>query len=566
MRIHSIGVQNFQRISALQIQPQAPVLMVAGHNEAGKSSLLEAVKIALTNESTRVRLKKDWGEMLRDGAKSGTIAVDLGNDGGASIDLKKWKRESNILDNTLLPILLDPSRFAAMDTAARRNLLFDLMSVEFGGKAVGEKMVERGASIDNVSDVLPMLRSGFPAAMEAAKDKAKEARGAWKATTGETYGSAKAEGWQASIPESNPRRHAELQNTLENLNFDIKALATEIGEAQSTAKAFQALDQIETLQAVADQESELQAHAKSLTERLHTLQSEAPPKPGEACSSHPCPHCGGLTAFVSGKLVEHQENGSTAADTARWEQYRKSVADLNDKISRAEKDLDDARRADARIHEILRQVEGLNDPADIEQMEGRLATLEGERDATQSQLNTEAERIRQAIESEESTEKAAGYHQQVKDWEAIAEMLSPAGIPSEMLQSALAPFNRTLTEVSESTGWDLVQIDPEMEVRVGGRLYGLGSESARWRADAALAYAIASVSELKFFALDRVDVLDLGNRNTCMQWLHSLATDGKLDFCIVLGTFKTAPQLPTDTFHTIWLEAGTVATAQEKAA
>lgn len=565
MRIHDLSIQNFQRISTLRIQPQAPILMVAGRNEAGKSSLLEAIKIALTGESTRVRLKKDWGEMLRDGAKSGTIAVDLGGDGGATIDLKKWKRESSLLDNALLPILLDPARFAAMDTAARRSLLFDLMGVQFSGKAVAEKMQERGADANKIAEVLPMLRSGFPAAMEAAKDKAKEARGAWKATTGETYGSAKAEGWQASMPESNPRRHAELQNTLENLNHDIKALATEVGEAQSALKAFQALDQIETLQAVADQEYELQAHTKALTERLHKLQNDAPPKPGEAHSSHPCPHCGGLTAFVGGKLVEHQENGDTAADTVRWEQYRKSVADLNDEISRAEKDLDDARRADARIHEIRRQVEGLNDPADIEQMEGRLAGLEGERDGIQTELAAETEKLRVSMESEAATEKAAGYHQQVKDWESIAEMLSPAGIPGEMLQSALAPFNRTLTEVSESTGWDLVQIDPEMEVRAGGRLYGLGSESARWRADAALAYAIASVSGLKIFALDRVDVLDLGHRSTCMQWLHSLATTGNIDCAIVLGTFKAAPQLPSETFHTVWLDAGEVAT-QENAA
>src|SRR5690606_38738123 len=129
--------------------------------------------------------------------------------------------------------------------------------VQFSGKVVAEKMIDRGASEAKVNEVLPMLRSGFPAAMEAAKDKAKEARGGWKATTGETYGSAKAETWQAEIPESSSKHHAELQNQLEDLNHDIKELATEVGAARAAARAFEALDKIQDLQALADQEPEL---------------------------------------------------------------------------------------------------------------------------------------------------------------------------------------------------------------------------------------------------------------------------------------------------------------------
>jgi hypothetical protein len=81
------------------------------------------------------------------------------------------------------------------------------------------------------------------------------------------------------------------------------------------------------------------------------------------------------------------------------------------------------------------------------------------------------------------------------------------------------------------------------------------SESARWRADASLADAIAQLSGLKMFALDRIDVLDIGNRMACLQWLHGMAIKGEIDSVLLFGTFKERPQTP-ETFNTFWIEGG----------
>lgn len=81
MKITRISAQNYLGIRAADIALDRPVQLFAGRNGAGKSSLMEGIRHALTGETVRVSLKKDYGSLLTEGAESGFVEVVA--DGGA---------------------------------------------------------------------------------------------------------------------------------------------------------------------------------------------------------------------------------------------------------------------------------------------------------------------------------------------------------------------------------------------------------------------------------------------------------------------------------------------------
>ena len=114
---------------------------------------------------------------------------------------------------------------------------------------------------------------------------------------------------------------------------------------------------------------------------------------------------------------------------------------------------------------------------------------------------------------------------------------------------------------SKLAGWKLPVIDGDMNITVGGRPYGLLSESEKWRADYLLAEAISHVSGRRLLVLDRMDVLDAPGRNDLIFWLADMADANAFDTALVLGTMrrdqleKALPGLP-DNFGVFWMEGG----------
>lgn len=97
-----------------------------------------------------------------------------------------------------------------------------------------------------------------------------------------------------------------------------------------------------------------------------------------------------------------------------------------------------------------------------------------------------------------------------------------------------------------------------MVITFASRPYRLLSESERWRVDALIGAALAEISGLRCMILDRFDCLDLPGRQDALGLVDALASDGRMDTVLVLGTLKTAPDAPTDAFTTFWIDHGSV--------
>lgn len=241
MKLTSISVRNFQMLLTVHLEPCAPVLIVAGGNEQGKSSLLEAVRAALTGETTRVRMKKDLPEIVRDGAASGAVAIGLGDGTYAEFSLPDGThvapRGLSHAQSMALPLVLDSPRFAAMSADERRTVLFALAGQQCDSAVVAAKLITRGHNNTLVESIAPLLRSGFPAAAEEARGRAREAKAAWKSVTSETWGEKKGAAWK---PPALPDDAANAAARAENANVRIAETSEQVSVALQELEAAQA--------------------------------------------------------------------------------------------------------------------------------------------------------------------------------------------------------------------------------------------------------------------------------------------------------------------------------------
>ncbi|HBO9319461.1 TPA: AAA family ATPase, partial [Pseudomonas aeruginosa] len=232
MRITKLEITNFQGLRHAALDVSAPVLLVAGHNGAGKSSLLDAISHAFTGKPGRVAQKQHIGQLITEGAKKGEARVEWLDDAGevqaCGVALPSGKG-SPLADSPFLPYVLDASLFAGLKADDRRKLLLSLTGASASPAEVGKRLKAKGIDLALFEKVKPLLRSGFSAMVGQAKDYASEARGAWKAVTGENYGSEKANGWE---PEAPPVIVSEEE--LESARAELRATAQDLDEAQQT--------------------------------------------------------------------------------------------------------------------------------------------------------------------------------------------------------------------------------------------------------------------------------------------------------------------------------------------
>ena len=224
--------------------------------------------------------------LVSDGAKLGAVAIEL-EDGLVSFALPKGTAEGqDIIPNSVaLPFVLAPERFAQADANERRNVLFTLTGAKIKPEDIANRLLARGCDAGLVTQIKPILRTGFGPGAEFAKQQATQAKGAWRAATGETYGEKKAEDWAADVP---TLEHAELERAsaeLAALDARVEATAQSLGQITQRAAAYAAArDHIAARQARAARLPELQrklefdlaeharaaAHVESLEARAGT--------------------------------------------------------------------------------------------------------------------------------------------------------------------------------------------------------------------------------------------------------------------------------------------------------
>ncbi|WP_457859708.1 AAA family ATPase [Pseudomonas aeruginosa] len=580
MRITKLEITNFQGLRHAALDVSAPVLLVAGHNGAGKSSLLDAISHAFTGKPGRVAQKQHIGQLITEGAKKGEARVEWLDEAGevqaCGVALPSGKG-SPLADSPFLPFVLDASRFAALEAKDRRRVLFDLTGASASPAEVGKRLEAKGLDLALFEKVKPLLRSGFPAAVEQAKSYASEARGAWKAITGENYGSDKANGWEPEAPpaivseEELESARAELQATTQDLDEAQQTLgSSKRAHADAQARASRITALRETAALADRRRNKLatdEANQDEWSEKVMAAEAAASGEPAHQPLT--CPHCQGAVDLQAGALVVHQppEKIADAEAAKRLPEYCQYLASAQRAVANSQRDLDECLAAAEQIKALEAESAEAPSAEAIANGEQAINELRQARDASRAKLVALQEAVEAGAQREASIAKAQAAHQDVVAWTGMADALSPTGIPAEILADAIGPVNELLQRLSGTAGWSPVQISADIDVTFGGRLYGLLSESERWRCDATLALAIATISGLRLALLDRFDVLDIPARTQqAMKLFQSLAAGGEIDTLIVAGTLKEPMAKTPNWLQAVWIDAGQLVDQQQQAA
>ncbi|BBH12878.1 AAA family ATPase [Chromobacterium haemolyticum] len=568
MKISSIIVKNFQGLRHAALTFSSRIALIAGDNGAGKSSLREAIAMALSGQASRVNKKKDFTQLLREGQKSGEVQVEFSDGQAAALKLPSGKvifsggAAPDDIDamRAALPYVLNPAAFAMATADERRAALFALTGSGIDEERVAQLLDERGASPRYIEAILPLIGVGFPSAEADALRRATEARGAWKAIAGENYGDKKSEDWRAEAGEPvDESLLLQSEQELDAIEMELANVQLKLGETQGRRQA---------LQLAADQAAGLEERAGRLERLQSTLARDEAERDDWAArvalleasqlsqAALPCPCCGVMLVNLNDVLTEAGPLArGTDDDLAALPQALESLALMQRTTENTQRAIEDAKTAAAQL-ESLQVIAGESaDDAELRALEERANLLRSERQSMAQQLEALKSQQRAAADAESKTAAAALHHADVQAWAQIAKAMAPDGIPGEILADALQPVNDLLFQLSLMAGWPRVQIGHAMEITTDGRAYGLLSESEQWRADCVIALALAILSGLRLVLLDRFDVLSLTGRDQVLDMLEVL--DDRIDTALVFGTLKAAP--PSDEIvQAIWLQNGEV--------
>lgn len=601
MKITRIQVSNFIGARAVDLTLTKPAALIAGKNYAGKSSIQEAVRMALVGESVRVGLKKDYGALISEGQESGFAEVGT-VDGAYSVVLPSGK--GNHLAVAALPYVLDAQRFSRMADNDRRAFIFGLMGIKMDGAAVKDRLIARGCDAKKVEQILPILRAGFDAAAKEAASKARDAKAGWKtATGGETWGKDKAAKWQpAPLPTDADKARIRYDNATKKRQEVEAELATaqqELGAAKADqkrqhdaeAKRLELHDKAEKIDRIKhklaiDEAEVVEWQAKVDETRVKAGAVDPDPKsPGEfllrglasvtddfltIANNNPGQFDESLINRASTHIAEykklhgwpHKKGGDPDQEAAaKLPEYENALALVQRSVANDKRDLAAAEQAAA----TLKELDGLKANTDTSAAEAKVTELTGKRNDWMADANKFRDIADKFARRQTLIEQVAKLHADVMDWTAIADALAPDGIQDDLLSEALAPINRRLSMQANLAQWPPVNISEDISITYGMRDYALLSESEKWRADAMIAEAVSHLSGIRLLVLDRFDVLDGQGREDALYWLDDLAEAKEIDTALLFGTLKALPAQLLPNTEGFWIENGVAGEIKEAA-
>lgn len=580
MRLRTLTLTNFGPHRHLSM-PLAPLTVITGNNGTGKSSIAEALRLALTGDWLQRGLtrKQDRAALLSDGAEAGSIVVEAADGFRAAVNIKSGKVERTPGPTAYLEQCCDPRLIVDQPTADLRAMLLDLLEVDINRVGMQGELIARGHDQERV---------GAWACGQDCATAASEARGAWKAATGEVYGLVKAAAWTAPKPDFDP---AELVRADAEHAEQSARLASLREEAAAAREAERARDRLAGLRAQAS-DPELIERAEAVeTLRAQLAEAQNAPMPAgvekdeavlrtafelreakraataaavERVSAQlaqkaiPCPHCDGPLLVVGG-TVRAADPTAPPRDQGRIAAAIRAAAMALEQQDAARMRHDEAMRVANDRYSTALSARAALEAADLPppprpsaELDAEIAELVARVEALDQQRKALREAEKAIARADDITARAAAAYADVQAWVALDDAVE--ALPNEMLAAGLAPLNTLLRELAGHTRPDLFvtprglplvpSVSPDMSIRCGHRPYHGLSKSERWRIDALLGAAVASLSGHRLLVLDEADMLQPSLRPALLGWLDAMAKVGHVETVLVMATTKEPFKVP----------------------
>ncbi len=181
MRVITLKAENVKRLRAIEITPEGDTVIIAGRNAQGKSSVLDAIWMALAGADGA----KETPRPIRDGEEQASVELDLGDlivtrrwtKAGTNLvvaakDGARYSKPQTILDELIGKLSFDPLAFAEQDAKVQLRTLLDVVDLPFDPvtldmqrKGIYDQRTEinrEGKRLESVLSEIPVVPGDTP--------------------------------------------------------------------------------------------------------------------------------------------------------------------------------------------------------------------------------------------------------------------------------------------------------------------------------------------------------------------------------------------------------------------
>jgi DNA repair exonuclease SbcCD ATPase subunit len=529
--------------TAIDVPDEAKVLLIAGSNGAGKSLLLQGIRMAFTGLPERgLKHKSDIPELLRTGEKDGSVKV-MTTDGDWSIDLKRviWKPAEGVTPDLVLGGL----NYFDLDDNERKKALFKLTGISLKPSDIMGELTKMGHSEALCKRVIESIRLGFESAAVKADTIASENRGAWQAITGERHGTAKGAIWSAVKPSVPSCHQRALSRTIDTLQDDIKAAAARHSAMSAERVAHEKLNAAGEMPDV-EALTEKQAAAEKALSECKVVIAGAQAAIAQASKSGwdaECPNCGTLlhsSGPNSLAIADKHTDNDVGVHTGVVAKMQSEISDIQEELAFIKKKLDHA----AAIQSIRATVSNPPTQADVDESGKKLGNMQAELSKAQSYLAEYKRAIAALVACDGLTRRAYEIHEAIAAAVALAESIR--ALPSKFLGDAISQVNSHLLPIAAAAG-ATIALNPNLSMTYDGIDHHLCSKSEQWILSMGIACALAKLSNAGMVMMDEFDVLAPARRGKFLKYLADQPFQ-----TIIAATLKERPTL-AEPFHVYWI-------------
>lgn len=537
------------------------IVLVAGRNGEGKSSLLQAIGAVATGEAAirglNVKGQRSWA--VRQGADMGVAVLDW----GTGTQRVVWPNSA--VENTGSPYPDGPFG-SPLGIGLREWMAQDLKTrqQEFANRAKASPTLDDIRTWLEVHDGNPAQAqalwervdiSGWDAVLKQAQEASTKVRGGWEQVAGTAFGVVKSQGWRPA-------------GLLPDVDYTEEGVAEDLERAKEARDRLIAQGAIEThrLGVLRDQARplpELQAEEARLRAEL-TERRAAQRRLGEQRQSLlgaedfslPCPHCGGA-------LDVQAEPGATPELTksAKPLLMREKAAKRRDEAASVTKAQADAQRAidqaEAALQDqVARTTQAANAAAEVRRLEKAIAESGIDGDAL-SQARELVARLEERLVNVQAMSKAADLYEKWAKMQPAIKALEPEGVRGMVAARALTDWNAIMATITTDAGMAAVVLTEGMELTFAGRRYALLSESEKWRANLVMGLALAKAEAAKLLLVDRLDVLVADLRASALKAIRAAGIPAVVAMSVPDKSPERLPHLSKAGLGSVWwIEGG----------
>lgn len=509
-----LTINGFRRIKKLDIQISDTVTLIAGKIEQGKTSLLHAIGAVTTPESILSVLgltQKQALLLLHTGQPKATIIAET-PDGMSGISFPDGKRvsegtpvEISVWASGLKHILDEPVK-------TRSEIMSKILKSEPDYETFSAELDKISNSPEGKKRLWETIQvQGWDAAHDQSKKTNTGLKAVWEDTTGERFGSKKAEDWVPAAWDFD-LTNAKEEDLQHNVNEEREWLEIAIASETIDALDKEKIDSAKKL--LPDLEGKLEKLESTLDKykKLYHITKTAINNMPEAKQPliHKCPNCSTELAFIDGKIQKYE-----SVSEAVIEQREQNIAELKKQLEILDTEIEAANKKTIQVK------------SEILECKKTIGTTEKPDTDTEKQPKATAEICRQYLKKAEERlqafqvkKKADDTCKKIKVNQAIVDILAPQGLRLITLETKTNDFNKKLAEISKISGWGEIYLNQDMTVNHRGWPYPhLISGSAQWRVRLAMQIAISQVLGDCMVLIDGADILDSENRNSLIKLL-----------------------------------------------